>query len=275
MDCPCKKKNCPRHGDCAQCRTYHANAKRRRPCDRKTSAKRCEEKIVPSAEGVSKTGLLAQGIVKLLSGVLLMGLTLFLPAGTWNYPGGWLLCGLLFIPAAIEGAALLRKAPELLAKRLNIKEKEKTQIAVVAASFLMFIASFTVAGLDHRFGWTRVPLWLVITAAIIQLAAYGMYAEVLRENAFLSRTVEVQENQKVIDTGLYGIVRHPMYSATIALFLAMPLVLGSWISFGIMLVYPVIILFRIRNEEKVLEAGLEGYAEYKKKVRFRLIPFIW
>lgn len=219
--------------------------------------------------------LLVQALVKMVSGMLLMGLVLFLPAGTWRYPGGWLFCGLLFVPMLVLGAVLLWKAPELLEKRLNTKETEKAQIAVVTAAALLFIAAFVAAGLDFRYGWTRVPTWLVIGAAVLQLLAYALYGEVMRENAYLSRTVEVQENQKVIDTGLYGIVRHPMYTATILLFLAMPLVLGSWISFGIMLLYPVIILLRIRNEEKVLEAGLEGYREYKQKVRYRLIPFLW
>ena len=219
--------------------------------------------------------LLVQALVKMVSGMLLMGLVLFLPAGTWRYPGGWLFCGLLFVPMLVLGAVLLWKAPELLEKRLNTKETEKAQIAVVTAAALLFIAAFVAAGLDVRYGWTRVPTWLVIGAAVLQLLAYALYGEVMRENAYLSRTVEVQENQKVIDTGLYGIVRHPMYTATILLFLAMPLVLGSWISFGIMLLYPVIILLRIRNEEKVLEAGLEGYREYKQKVRYRLIPFLW
>ena len=219
--------------------------------------------------------LLVQALVKMISGMLLMGLVLFLPAGTWHYPGGWLFCGLLFVPMLVLGAVLLWKAPELLEKRLNTRETEKAQIAVVTAAALLFIAAFVAAGLDFRYGWTRVPTWLVIGAAVLQLLAYALYGEVMRENAYLSRTVEVQENQKVIDTGLYGIVRHPMYTATILLFLAMPLVLGSWISFGIMLLYPLIILLRIRNEEKVLEAGLEGYREYKQKVRYRLIPFIW
>lgn len=219
--------------------------------------------------------LLVQALVKMVSGMLLMGLVLFLPAGTWRYPGGWLFCGLLFVPMLVLGAVLLWKAPELLEKRLNTKETEKAQIAVVTAAALLFIAAFVAAGLDFRYGWTRVPTWLVIGAAVLQLLAYALYGEVMRENVYLSRTVEVQENQKVIDTGLYGIVRHPMYTATILLFLAMPLVLGSWISFGIMLLYPVIILLRIRNEEKVLEAGLEGYREYKQKVRYRLIPFLW
>ena len=219
--------------------------------------------------------LLAQGLLKMLSGMLIVGLVLFLPAGSWNYFNGWLFCGLLFLPMLVVGALLLWKAPALLEKRLNTKEQEKTQIAVVALASLLFVAAFVAAGLDFRFGWTHVPIWLVCLAAVLQLAAYGLYAEVMRENAFLSRTVEVQENQKVIDTGLYGIVRHPMYTSTILLFLAMPLVLGSWVSFAIMLLFPVVIVFRIRNEEQVLEAGLPGYREYKQRVRYRLLPFIW
>ena len=219
--------------------------------------------------------LLAQGLLKMLSGMLIVALVLFLPAGSWNYFNGWLFCGLLFLPMLVLGALLLWKAPALLEKRLNTKEQEKTQMAVVAVSSLLFLAAFVAAGLDFRFGWTHVPIWLVCLAAVLQLAAYGLYAEVMRENAWLSRTVEVQENQKVIDTGLYGIVRHPMYTATILLFLAMPLVLGSWVSFAIMLLYPVVIVFRIRNEEQVLETGLAGYREYKQRVRCRLLPFIW
>ena len=219
--------------------------------------------------------LLAQGLLKMLSGMLIVGLVLFLPAGSWNYFNGWLFCGLLFLPMLVLGALLLWKAPALLEKRLNTKEQEKTQMAVVAVSSLLFLAAFVAAGLDFRFGWTHVPIWLVCLAAVLQLAAYGLYAEVMRENAWLSRTVEVQENQKVIDTGLYGIIRHPMYTATILLFLAMPLVLGSWVSFAIMLLFPVVIVFRIRNEEKVLEEGLAGYREYKQRVRYRLLPFIW
>ena len=219
--------------------------------------------------------LLAQGLLKMLSGMLIVALVLFLPAGSWNYFNGWLFCSLLFLPMLVLGALLLWKAPALLEKRLNTKEQEKTQMAVVAVSSLLFLAAFVAAGLDFRFGWTHVPIWLVCLAAVLQLVAYGLYAEVMRENAWLSRTVEVQENQKVIDTGLYGIIRHPMYTATILLFLAMPLVLGSWVSFAIMLLFPVVIFFRIRNEEKVLEEGLAGYREYKQKVRYRLLPFIW
>ena len=219
--------------------------------------------------------LLAQGLLKMLSGMLIVALVLFLPAGSWNYFNGWLFCGLLFLPMLVLGALLLWKAPALLEKRLNTKEQEKPQMAVVAVSSLLFLAAFVAAGLDFRFGWTHVPIWLVCLAAVLQLAAYGLYAEVMRENAWLSRTVEVQENQKVIDTGLYGIIRHPMYTSTVLLFLAMPLVLGSWVSFAIMLLYPVVIVFRIRNEEQVLETGLAGYREYKQRVRYRLLPFIW
>ena len=219
--------------------------------------------------------LLMNAALKLVCGLLLTVLLLFAPAGTWSYPGGWLFCALMFLPMLILGLALWLKAPELLKKRLNMKETQKDQQAVVAFSGLLFVVSFLAAGFDFRFGWTHVPIWLVCLAAVLQLAAYGLYAEVMRENAWLSRTVEVQENQKVIDTGLYGIIRHPMYTSTGLLFLAMPLVLGSWLSFAIMLLYPVVIVFRIRNEEQVLETGLAGYREYKQRVRYRLLPFIW
>ena len=222
-----------------------------------------------------KGKLLVNALVKFLCGILLIGVVLFLPAGTFCYPNAWLFMALLFIPMLLLGAILFLKAPKLLRKRLDSKEKEAAQTGIVAASALMFVLSFVAAGLDFRFEWSNVPAWLVISAAVIQLASYGLYAEVMRENAYLSRTVEVQENQKVVDTGLYGIIRHPMYTATILLFLAMPLVLGSWIAFVIMLSYPAIIIFRIRNEEKVLEQGLAGYKEYKQKVKYRLIPFVW
>ena len=222
-----------------------------------------------------KGKLLVNALVKFVCGILLMGLVLFLPAGTFYYPNAWLFIALLFIPMLFLGAVLFLKAPELLRKRLNSKEKENAQVGIVAASALMFVGAFVAAGLDFRSGWTVVPTWLVALAAAVQFASYGLYAEVMRENAYLSRTVEVQENQKVVDTGLYGVIRHPMYTATILLYLAMPIVLGSWIAFVIMLCYPVIIIFRIRNEEKVLEQGLAGYKEYKQKVKYRLIPFIW
>ena len=224
---------------------------------------------------MTKQKLLISALSKFIAGLILMGLVLFLPAGTWNYFNAWLFLGLLFIPMLILGIVLFFKAPELLEKRLQSKEKESTQKGVVAASGLMFIGSFVMAGLDFRFGWTNVPVWVVAAAAIVLLASYGMYGEVMRENAYLSRTVEVQENQKVIDTGLYGVIRHPMYTATIFLFLAIPLVLGSWIAFAVMLLYPVAIIARIGNEEKVLEEGLLGYKEYKKKVKYRLVPFVW
>ncbi|MBQ2726398.1 MAG: isoprenylcysteine carboxylmethyltransferase family protein [Clostridia bacterium] len=219
--------------------------------------------------------LLLQALIKYLCGVILTGLLLFLPAGTFRYPGAWLFLGLLFIPMLILGSVLLTKAPDLLAKRLSHREKENIQKGVVGISALAFLASFILSGLDHRFGWTAVPLWLAVTAAVLLLLSYAMYAEVMRENAYLSRTVEVQKNQKVVSTGLYGIVRHPMYTATVVLFLAIPLVLGSWIGFAVMLVYPIVIAVRIRNEETVLTAGLDGYAEYKTKVKWRLIPFVW
>jgi len=224
---------------------------------------------------MSKQKLLISALSKFIAGLILMGLVLFLPAGTWNYSNAWLFLGLLFIPMLILGVVLFLKAPELLEKRLQSKEKESTQKGVVAASGLMFIGSFVLAGLDFRFGWTNVPAWVVILAAVILLASYGMYGEVMRENAYLSRTVEVQENQKVIDTGLYGVIRHPMYTATIFLFLAIPVVLGSWIAFAVMLLYPAAIIARIGNEEKVLGEELHGYTEYKKKVKYRLVPFVW
>ncbi len=219
--------------------------------------------------------LLLKAFLKAVCGAILMGLFLLLPAGTWSFPNAWLLGGLLFLPMIFAGIVLFAKAPELLEKRLNTKETEKTQMGVVALSAIMFIAAFIVAGLDFRFRWTKVPTWLVIAASLVMLAAYGLYLEVMRENAYLSRTVEIQTNQKVVDTGLYGVIRHPMYTATILLFFSMALVLGSWISFVIMMIYPLILLFRIGNEEKVLEQGLEGYTAYKKKVKYRLIPYIW
>lgn len=219
--------------------------------------------------------LLVNALAKYIFGLLLVGLLLFLPAGTLNYRGGWLFIGLLFIPMLVMGAILLVKTPDLLAKRLRVREKETAQKGVVAAAALIFIGAFVLAGLDYRYGWTDVPPWLTWAAAVIMLLAYGMYAEVMRENAYLFRTVEVQEGQRVIDTGLYGIVRHPMYTSTVLLYLAIPLVLGSWASFCVMLLYPAAIVFRIRNEEAVLTEGLPGYEEYKKRVKYRLIPMIW
>ena len=214
-------------------------------------------------------------MVKFLSGVLLMGLLLFLPAGTFAYWQGWLLMGILFVPMFVAGLVMMAKSPELLRRRLNAKEEQTEQKQVIAWSGLMFLAAFLLAGLNFRFGWIVLPRWLVWTAAGLFLLGYLLYAEVLRENVWLSRTIEVQEHQKVIDTGLYGIVRHHMYAATLLLFLSMPLVLGSVLSFAVMLLYLPIISKRIRNEEAVLEQGLEGYADYKKRVKYRLIPGIW
>ena len=219
--------------------------------------------------------LLISALTKFICGVLAVGLLVFLPAGTLNYPGGWLFCGLLFIPMLILGIVLYMKAPELLKKRLASKEKEKTQKGVVAFSGLAFILSFVLSGLDFRFGWSEVPTWLIILASAVFLISYGLYAEVMRENAYLSRNIEVQEGQKLIDTGLYGIVRHPMYTATVFMFTAIPLVSGSWYGLAPMLTYPVVIVIRILNEEKVLSEGLDGYIDYKKKVKYRLLPFIW
>ena len=220
-------------------------------------------------------GLLYQSLTKFSLGVILLGILLFLPAGSLRFWQGWLLMGILFVPMFIAGIILLKRNPDLLRKRLNAKEQESEQKTVVALSGLLFIAAFVVAGLNWRFGWWLLPDWAVWAAAVLFLASYLLYAEVLRENTYLSRTIEVQENQKVIDTGLYGIVRHPMYMATTILFLSMPLVLASPVSFLIMLGYVPVIAKRIRNEESVLEDGLEGYAEYKKHVKYRIIPYIW
>lgn len=219
--------------------------------------------------------LLLQAFTKFIIGAVLIAVLLFVPAGTIYYWNAWLLLALLFVPMAIVGVVLMIKNPDLLRKRLNAKEKELEQKRVIAVSGFMFAGGFAAAGLDYRFGWFRVPEWLVWLAAVLFVFAYLLYAEVLRENTYLSRTVEVQENQKVIDTGLYGIVRHPMYMATILLFLMMPLVLGSIFSFVIFLIYPFVMIKRIRNEEEVLEAGLEGYIAYKKRVKYRILPFIW
>lgn len=219
--------------------------------------------------------LFAQAFTKVISGILLVGLLLFLPAGTFSYWNGWLLIGILFIPMIVAGFVMMKKSPQLLQKRLNAKEEQSEQKTVIALSGLMFLAAFIVAGLNFRFGWIVLPDWIVYAAAVVFLLGYMLYAEVLRENEYLSRTVEVQENQKVIDTGLYGIVRHPMYMSTILLFFTMPIVLGSALSFVIMLAYIPIISKRIHNEELILEEGLEGYSEYKKRVRYKVIPFIW
>ncbi len=219
--------------------------------------------------------LFFQAIFKFLFGIILVGLLIFLPAGTIKFFNGWLLMGILFIPMLFAGVVMMIKNPELLKKRLNAKEKQREQDLVVKLSGLMFLAGFIVAGLDFRFGWFPLPLPVVIIGAVLFLLAYILYAEVMRENTFLSRTIEVQENQTVIDTRLYGIVRHPMYTATIILFLSIPLVLGSVFAFIIFLAYPLIIAKRIKNEEELLEKELKGYKEYKEKVKYRLIPFIW
>ena len=219
--------------------------------------------------------LFFQAIVKFILGVLLIGLLIFIPANTINYWNGWLFMGILFIPMFIAGFFMMVKSPDLLKKRLNAKEKENEQKQVVVLSGLMFFAGFIIAGLNYRYSWIMLPNIVVIISSIIFIISYILYAEVLRENAYLSRTIEVQENQKVVDTGLYGIVRHPMYATTILLFLSIPLILGSLISFAIFLVYPFIIAKRIKNEEKVLERELKGYSDYKKKVKYKVIPFIW
>lgn len=219
--------------------------------------------------------LFIQAILKFALGVILVGALIFLPAGTFAFAGGWLLMGILFVPMFGAGIVMMVFNPSLLASRLNAKEKEKTQSTVVKLSGLMFILGFVLAGLDFRFGWVKLPFTVNIVAAVIFIIAYIIYAEVLRENTYLSRTIEVQEGQKVISTGLYGIVRHPMYFATILLFMAMPLVLGSVISFIAFLAYPFIIAARIKNEEEFLSHELEGYAEYKEKVKYRMLPFIW
>ena len=221
------------------------------------------------------TKLFFESIIKFLCGVIIVGALLFAPAGSFEYWNGWLFLGLLFIPMFVAGIVLMIKNPELLKKRLNSKEKEKEQKRVVLFSSLMFIAGFIIAGLNFRYSWIKLPNIVVIVSSILFIIAYILYAEVLKENTYLSRTIEVQKDQKVIDTGLYKYIRHPMYAATVLLFLAMPLILGSIISFIIFLMYPVIISKRICNEEKVLEKELEGYKEYKNKVKYKLIPFIW
>ena len=219
--------------------------------------------------------LFFEALLKFLLGIILIGLLIFIPANTIRYWNGWLFMGLLFIPMFVASIVMMIKVPNLLKSRLDAKEKESEQKSVVALSGLMFLAGFIMAGLDYRFNWIQLPDIIVIIASIIFLLSYILYAEVLRENIFLSRTIEVQKDQKVIDTGLYGIVRHPMYFATIFLFLSMPLILGSFIAFIIFLVYPFIIVKRIKNEEQVLEKELEGYKEYKKKVKYKMIPFVW
>ncbi len=219
--------------------------------------------------------LAVRALIKFFAGFLLVSLLLFGTAGTFSYGGAWFFLALLFLPMLALGTVLLIKSPALLEKRLNGREKEGAQQTVVALSALMFLAGFSVAGLDYRFGWSHVPTWLVAIASVTLLVSYALYAEVMRENAYLSRTVEVQEGQKVIDTGLYRIVRHPMYAVTVWLFLSIPLILGSWWALLCFLPYLPVIVARILNEEKVLTAELHGYEAYKKKVRFRLVPFVW
>jgi protein-S-isoprenylcysteine O-methyltransferase Ste14 len=219
--------------------------------------------------------LFFNAIAKVTLGIVLVGLLIFVPAGTLAYIGGWILMGVLFIPMLIGGFVLMAKNPDLLKKRLNAKEKQGAQKGVVALSALIFLCGFVVAGLDFRFGWSHVPLWTVIAASAILLVSYALYAEVMRENAYLSRTVEVQEGQKVIDTGLYAAVRHPMYAVTLWLFLAIPVVLGSWWALVCFALYIPVIVVRIINEEKLLTRELSGYAEYKTRVKFRLVPFVW
>lgn len=219
--------------------------------------------------------LLLNALTKFLSGILLVGSCLFFSAGNLSYANAWLLIALLFCPIFILGVFLFFKNPELLKKRLNNKEKEKTQKYVVLFSGILFVGGFIIAGLDYRFGWSHIPTWLTIIASFSLLISYILYAEVLRENTFLSRTIEVQENQTVIDSGLYQIVRHPMYTSTLFLFFSIPIVLGSWWSFLCFFPYLIILIVRIQNEEKFLTAELQGYSEYKKRVKYRLIPFIW
>lgn len=219
--------------------------------------------------------LFVQALVKFFAGLVLVGALLFIPAGTFAFWQAWLLLGILFVPMFAAGLLMMGKSPDLLRKRLNAREEQGEQRTVILLSGLMFLAAFIVAGLNFRFQWIVLPDWVSFAAAAVFLLAYALYAEVLRENAYLSRTIEVQEGQKVVDTGLYGIVRHPMYMATLILFLAMPLVLGSPLSFAIMLAYIPIIAKRMINEEQVLAEGLEGYADYMARVKYRVIPFIW
>ncbi len=219
--------------------------------------------------------LFISAISKLVIGLVAIATLLFAPAGTFAFPGAWRLLMLLFIPMIIMGIALLIWAPDTLSRRLRSKEERVKQKGVVALSGILFVASFILAGLDFRFGWSSLPHWVVWTSSIVFLLSYGMYAEVMRENEWLSRSIEVMEGQKVVSTGLYGIVRHPMYTATIAMFLAMPLVMGSWWAFLVMVPYVVAIVTRIKDEETLLTKELEGYLEYKEKVRWRLIPYIW
>ena len=219
--------------------------------------------------------LLLNAVAKFTLGLVLVGLLIFWPAGTFCYTYGWLFVGLLFIPMFVAGLVMFAKSPDFLAKRLDAKEKQAAQKGVLALSGLMFIAGFVVAGLDYRFGWSKMPLWVTVTASVLFVVAYILYAEVMRENAYLSRTIRVEEGQTVVDTGLYGIVRHPMYAVTILLFLMIPVILGSWYALVAFAFYPAIIVIRLKDEEELLTRELSGYEEYKKKVRYRLFPFIW
>lgn len=219
--------------------------------------------------------LFLNALTKFIAGLLLVALLLFLPAGTLAYPGGLLFLCLLFLPMLLMGIVMLARARDLLAKRLDVKEKQGTQKGVVAVMGLVFLSGFILAGLDFRFGWSKVPLPVVIVASVLFLVGYALYAEVMRENAYLSRTVKVEEGQTVISTGLYAVVRHPMYTASTVMFLALPLILGSWYALIPFALYPVIMVIRIRGEEKLLTAELSGYEEYTRKVKYRMIPFIW
>ena len=219
--------------------------------------------------------LLEEALTKFTCGLVLVGALLFLPAGSLDYGYGWLLLGVLFGPMLVAGFVMLFRSPDFLAKRLDAKEKQAAQKGVLALSGLMFIGGFIVAGLDYRFGWSDMPTAVVMTAVVLFLLAYGLYAEVMRENAYLSRTIQVQEGQKVVDTGLYGLVRHPMYMATLLLFLMIPLILGSWYALILFMAYPAIIIIRLKDEEALLAKELPGYAQYMQKVKYRLIPFVW
>ena len=219
--------------------------------------------------------LFIEALTKFACGLLLVGLLIFLPAGTLGYPYGWLLIGLLFVPMLAAGLVMLCKSPEFLKKRLDAREKQGTQKGVVAVSGLMFLIGFVVAGLDFRFGWSVMPDWVTVTASVLFLVAYTLYAEVMRENAYLSRTIKVEEGQTVVDTGLYGIVRHPMYAVTVLLFLMIPLVLGSWYALIVFAFYPAVIVVRLKDEEELLTRELPGYGAYKQKVKYRIFPFLW
>ena len=219
--------------------------------------------------------LFLNAIAKFTCGLLMVGLLIFLPAGTLHYAKGWLLMGLLFVPMLAAGIVMLIRSPAFLEKRLDVKEKQATQKGVIAFSGLIFLAGFVVAGLDFRFGWSHFPPSVTVVGSVLFLLAYALYAEVMRENAYLSRTVKVEEGQTVVDTGLYGIVRHPMYMATILLFLMIPLILGSWYALIPFTFYPVIIIVRLKDEESLLTRELPGYAEYKEKVKYRILPYIW